>query len=119
MSSDLEARLRAAIDERAHEITPGPMLGTIAPRIHRGRGRRGAGAAVAAAGMVAAVTLGLSTGVLPRFLSPSAAVPAAQAKSGSVGSWTSKTAALPPAPLTPRRDPAAAWTGSQVLVWGG
>src|SRR4051794_34478763 len=33
--------------------------------------------------------------------------------------WTSSITRLPAAPLSARRDVAAVWTGSEMLVWGG
>jgi len=45
------------------------------------------------------------------ILDPMAGTPAALAKDH----WST----LPPAPITARADPASAWTGRQLLIWGG
>ena len=56
-----------------------------------------------------ATTAGSPTSVLK------SASPAASAANLAHGRWTS----LPSAPIAPRGSPAAVWTGTEMLVWGG
>ncbi len=53
----------------------------------------------------------------PASTSPTSAPPSAPVSAAALASY--HWSALPAAPITARRDAASAWTGRQLLIWGG
>jgi hypothetical protein len=116
-SSDLEDRL----DERLRRLPDGLATPPREDRLHRavrrGRTRMIARRATAATVMLVlfAGTLALRAEVLDRERRQDAASPGPSAQALAQGRWQAMAAA----PILDRGDAAAAWTGTELLVWGG
>lgn len=117
----LTVLLRAAAqDVPGGPITPpGPDL--VARAHRRFVRRRGALVALAAvAALAVAVPIGLAAGAAKQRPQPASPTPYATTGPGTAaalahGSWTD----LPQVPLAERAMAASAWTGTEMLIWGG
>jgi hypothetical protein len=117
----LDARLRGAaqaVDDSVADVSPVDRLRELG-----GRRRRRSRLTVAVAFGLLAVVVGAAV-ALPRLLPGSEDTPlagsggraAVQAKPVELAVTATQ---LPKAPLAARRDPAAVWSGRELIVWGG
>ena len=108
--------LRATADEAGHWSEPPSKITMFARR--RGRRRAVLGAAVAVVAVVG-VAVAVPVALTHRRSSAAGLVgPKVTAAVSAVlpgGRWTT----LPPAPIVARSPAVTAWTGTQMLVWGG
>jgi Galactose oxidase, central domain len=117
----LDARLRSAaqaVDDSVADVSPVDRLRELGGR----RRRRSSLTAAVAFGLLA-VVVGAAI-ALPRVLPGSRDVPLAgsggrQAVQAEPVELAVTATQLPTAPLAARRDPAAVWTGRELVVWGG
>jgi hypothetical protein len=117
----LDARLRRAaqaVDDSVADVSPVDLLQELG-----GRRRRRSSLTVAVAFGLLAVVVGAAV-ALPRLRPGSQDTPlessggraAVQARPVELAVTATQ---LPKAPLAPRRDPAAVWSGRELIVWGG
>ena len=113
MATDLEAELRARLDVEARRaVVPEDFPARIQDRMaRRARGRRSLRAIVAA---VVVLLVGSAAVIASRVGTPAEHTPEATT-SGNEGSWQP----LPEAPIDPRFQHAAVWTGQEMIVFGG
>jgi hypothetical protein len=110
MTTELEERLRADLPQLAEliEREAAPDVVALAPKR---RSRRVLAAGVAACVALAAIIVGVTVrGGSHEHVSTT---------TPSIDTIPSTWRALPQSPLEPRGNPVVAWTGSEVLVWGG
>src|SRR5215207_7756337 len=112
MMTDFEDRFRSALETRAAEIQPHGAPPGLAGKVKRRRAVRGA-----LAGTGAFVALVVAVSVVAWWPRIDDRLPSAG--SGETTSWSGHAEAMPPGPLTARRDVSSVWTGSELLVWGG
>jgi hypothetical protein len=117
---ELEERLRL-LPVALAVGAPAGLAEQVARRGRRRRRLRRAGAAAVVAALVAGAVL-TRAAVLDHtpapVLDPGLVVPQATPAQLAAGRWRTLPV-LPPGRLAERTDPAVAWTGRQLLVWGG
>jgi hypothetical protein len=109
--SDRDEPITVALRDLADQAAPPRLLVDAAWRAGRRRRR----AAIAAAAVTLAAALA-AVAAAPTVLSGTILARPAKPLAGSApGRW----ARLPAAPIAPRGEYAAVWTGKQMIVWGG
>lgn len=111
MSSRFEAELQSVLADRAAKIQPGPPPVGLGATVRRRRHLRLISTGAAVVGVIGAITM-VGTLTLPWQKVDQSATTGAQR-------WSNSADNLPTGPLSARRDVASAWTGSELLVWGG
>src|SRR5690348_15881123 len=106
MMTDFEDRLRSALDTRAAQIQPHGAPPGLASKVKRRRPVRGVLAGTGA--LVALVAAVSAVAWWPRI---DDRLPLAG--SAASASWSGRAEAMPPGPLSARRDVSSVWTGSE------
>jgi hypothetical protein len=119
--------IRLLLDRAAPADVPEPDLRRIAQRHRRRRTTRRTAAVLVVSLAVAGTAVGFTTLLQPRTeLEPGSApalelstVPEVTPPVGAAIDVAGEFTTVPPAPLPGREYPESAWTGTQLLVWGG